>query len=319
MKSLPPCIFRDGDTFDPRLLEYTFENMQRELAALERVRYAHAMVPLPFGPLASGAAAERGKLFMKPSAAFGAWEIEALELSAAAVDGTEVVLSATDGTSTVSVTVTTTGASAFVHGSAFDLLQVTAGDEVTFAVTGNGATAVDVSAVAHIRSDRLKGQPPSNFSRVSLLDGDTWTAATIAGLFDAFRTDVDAHNTLDNALRVNMFPFRMNSATLDTDRDELVLPALGRELDTVSCYCYDAPATALPNVAIEDSGGGFPAGTGVTGSPAAWASSHQTAGFAPATQADDDPTDDTDDWTATLLLAGSGVIDSMINVVIWGA
>lgn len=320
MKSLAPRIFRDADTLRPSDLRATFEHWRRDLDDLERHRWTHSCFVLDFKDLdqAGPDGTNEGVFKVQPPAALGAWEIVGLEARVAAASGDHVLTVADDGTTIDTLTVTATSATAFAAETKATSHQIAAGSEVTFTLTGYASVAVaNAQVTVHIRSDRLGGSVPATLDIPTFQDGSTVDGSDLAAEIQDYKDDIDAHNTGNTALRIEVLQIRNDTGTNPVAL-QFAIPATGSTLHSFGAYLLQTSGgghQTLFRVTDTDTATNYDV-TVVGGGVNTFASDAETS--VAATQANDDPDDTADHWTATIDPAGTSTdVKRAVLVLYW--
>lgn len=235
MKTLPPLSVPTGATWRPSWARRIWQWMRKDRDELNARRFYHSEFILPFGAMATGDNAEEGVMYVRPPAAFGAWEIVGVELRVRNGTGSGTyTLDVTDGSSSLAqVSASISAADTWTSASSIGTLKVPSNTEVSFTLAGFAATALtDCAVTVYVRFDRLGGTLSETFDPPA--DSATKNPTTFNNAVSAYQTDIDANANATTALRIQVLSLRdLNGTNFSRT---FGIPATGSTINSMGLY-----------------------------------------------------------------------------------
>ena len=319
MKAIPPYLFQTGEPYRRRDMAGHHEWAWNASMDSNARRWTHSSFTLPFGAFATGDDAEEGVMYVQPPAAFGAWEILAVEFMAAKATATsrDYTLVVSDGSASDTTTLTIAAADTLTRAASAVDMQVASNTEVSFTVSGFAAEALTASyVVVHIRHDRYQSADPESLDAFLPDWQDLDDGGQVSTAFTAISNA--AATGASSALRIQVLGWRDPGTTFAAAEDTHSIPATGSKLDSCSGYAVRAGSGSGERVTalVKDEGGST---IGTVNIDPSGASATGKSGNVDIndTQGNDDPTDASDDYTVAWSETGSADIKRAYVVLYW--
>lgn len=324
MKFIAPNSFDTGRAFRRSRMKEHVEAVVRDLEDVRGRRYTYSSFTLDFGQLATGDDAEEGVMYVKPpSADLDDWEIVSAEFMAAKASATsrDYTLVISDGSASKTLTNTIAAADTLTRVASAVDMQVAAGTEVSFTVSGFATEQLDAcKVVVHIRYDRCQDASTTALRAVAPVWRNMDNGSVMSSFFSADSTQsVLEANSYFEELRIQVLGWRNPGLTFAAEEDVHEIPSCGLRLAAYSAYVIrdgsgsgeritatlaDENASTVATINID------PSGASSTASTHASLVEVQTV---------NDPDDPSDNYTITWTETGSGDIKRAYVVLYWEA